>query len=491
MNAVTQMPLPTSPPKQSDTTRFMCGSVFLGHDREIREKLRTHVLDRFHSVAENPGLNVRLLARVLDFYHQKKLRYMAWHGPLGVLYFLILGIWLIAASPDTQPLIVALLIVGATALAIPTYRRYMRNRYDYALQNFTRDNFDSKRAMEKFANSSGKLEKKVATEDASANVSVFGGFEPFIGWGGSLGDWSLLIDTRKGKDDHPTVKFSVQDIERAIGASFQQLSLPDLEVGERLFVHGVDVSIVDGLLPDRFARPQQRVAEEILARLRISESRTARVYQFAKVAAWTDQVYVSFFYRVTFRGPMLYIENHARVLQPVSTDHRAIDNLTAPKTRARVGQFFGCTLAAPFACIGECFQLLALIRSRGEIRKSEAEQKEKIEEQARYNYGTTTSLRESFSASIYNHFFEKSDRDLYVKILQKQLLDSVIEFLDSRNVDTSELRDQRSYIINSGLIVHGDLQADAVAVGKAAKANTRGLKRTRANQAAAAGGGAT
>jgi hypothetical protein len=230
------------------------------------------------------------------------------------------------------------------------------------------------------------------------------------------------------------------------------------------------------------------LGDETLARFRQSDSHEARVYQFARVAGWNDQVCISFFYRASFRGAMLYIENHARVLQPVEVKYREVDNLTVPKNTAKFGMFLLSTVGAPFVCIANCIQLLTFASTHSEADKSATAQRDKIEEQARFNYGTISSLRESVAASVYDHFFEKSDRDLYVKALQKQLLDSIIDFLDSRNVDTSDLRDQRSYIINSGLIVHGDLQASAVAVGEAAKANTRSVNSSKSDQPAAAGG---
>ena len=64
------------------------------------------------------------------------------------------------------------------------------------------------------------------------------------------------------------------------------------------------------------------------------------------------------------------------------------------------------------------------------------------------------------------------------------MLDAVIDLLDARNIDTSDLRDQRASIINSGLIVHGGLQAGAVAVGTEAKASAGVISKAKAEKAA-------
>lgn len=458
----------------SETTRFMCASAFLGHDDDIRKKVRTYVADRHHAMADNHGLDVVLLARVLDFNDQKKFRHYLWHGPIGVVCFLVLVLAWFSLTPDTQPMVLVAGLVAALVLGAASYRRYMRNHYEYPLRYFTRETFDAETAMNAFQNSSHKLEDGVLDRELNGNVTVFGGFDPFVGAGGSIGDWSLLIDTRKGSEGATPSKFAEADLDAAIALSFQRLPLPDLEIADRLFVHGVDAASV-GLLPDFFGRPSQSVDEGTMARFRSTDSHLARVYKMVAVSGWGDQVRVSLFYRIILNGPVLYIENHSRVLQPVWVRYREIDNLVPLKADKKFGLFIGQVVISPIVCLIECFGLFAWMRAAAERRELEKAEKERIEEQARYNYGCVSSLRESFSTSIYDHFFEKSDRDLYVKTFQKQFLDAILEFLDSKNVDTSDFREQRTYIINSGLIVHGGLQAEALAVGEEAQA-TAGKK---------------
>jgi hypothetical protein len=456
----------------SETTRFMCASVFLGHDADIRKKLSVYVTDKHHAMADNYGLDARLLARVLDFYDREKFHYCLWHGPVGLACVLaLLVLWFFA-----PPIAEVLVIMAACALAVPSYQRYMRDHYDYALRYFGRDKFDAQLAMDAFKNTSHKLEDGVADREIGGNVTVFGGFEPFVGAGVSVGDWSLLIDTRKGKEDETPVKFTEQDLEAAITSSLRHLPLPGLDISDRLCVHGLDVASVAGLLPDRFGRPRQTVDEETLARFRHTDSHLARVYKSVAVLGWGDQVRICFFYRLYFSGPMLYIETYSRVLQPLWLRYREVDNLVVPRTGKKIALFVGLSVVSPLLCIKECYDLLKRVQAWSEHRKLEEAEKKKIEEQARYNYGVLSSLRESFATSIYDHFFEKSDRDLYVKTLQKQLFDAILDFLESKKVDTSELREQRTYIINSGLIVHGGLQAGAVAVGQEAQATGGDVK---------------
>ena len=66
-----------------------------------------------------------------------------------------------------------------------------------------------------------KLESEIVNSEAEPNVSVYSGFDPFAGAGDSLGHWSLLIDTRNGKDRASPDQFSVQEIEEATHYSIQ------------------------------------------------------------------------------------------------------------------------------------------------------------------------------------------------------------------------------------------------------------------------------
>jgi hypothetical protein len=68
------------------------------------------------------------------------------------------------------------------------------------------------------------------------------------------------------------------------------------------------------------------------------------------------------------------------------------------------------------------------------------------------------------------HHLKKSH--FYVQILGSitQILDTIVDFLDSRNVDTSEIKERRTTILNNGVIMSGgSIQAQSVAVGRDAK----------------------
>jgi hypothetical protein len=65
---------------------------------------------------------------------------------------------------------------------------------------------------------------------------------------------------------------------------------------------------------------------------------------------------------------------------------------------------------------------------------------------------------------------------MYAKVIERQVLDSLLNFLEAHDVDTSEMRQRESTILNNGVMMSGgQFQADNVAVGTQARAE-RGAK---------------
>ena len=77
-------------------------------------------------------------------------------------------------------------------------------------------------------------------------------------------------------------------------------------------------------------------------------------------------------------------------------------------------------------------------------------------------------------------YFQMLDKEMHSKVVRQQLLDVLISFLDEHGVDTSEIKDRGSHILNNGVIVSGDtINAESFAVGEGAQANV--AKRPRRN----------
>jgi hypothetical protein len=71
----------------------------------------------------------------------------------------------------------------------------------------------------------------------------------------------------------------------------------------------------------------------------------------------------------------------------------------------------------------------------------------------------------------YRRYFQRLDREMYVKTLEQRLLDAIIQFLDEHNVDVSDLVERQTTILNNGVMLSGGtIQAESLAVGTGARA---------------------
>jgi hypothetical protein len=59
---------------------------------------------------------------------------------------------------------------------------------------------------------------------------------------------------------------------------------------------------------------------------------------------------------------------------------------------------------------------------------------------------------------------------MYFKVLVKNILDSILTYLEENNVDVSELKQRQSMILNNGAIVSGgSMTTENLSVGEGAK----------------------
>jgi len=180
---------------------------------------------------------------------------------------------------------------------------------------------------------------------------------------------------------------------------------------------------------------------------------------------------VSYFLRFSTCAASLFVEGNLLLLTPLKEKYRKVDWIKRPN---RLQEFAICAglivlgglPLALFSLIRLCGRLADEYRHWTHVRRERSEAQHDPE----FDFGRASSLRERLAQAVYSHHFQKLDKEMYVKIVEKRLLDAIIRFLDEHQVDTSDLRDQKTTIINSGLIVHGLVSAGAVAVGPKAAA---------------------
>jgi hypothetical protein len=71
------------------------------------------------------------------------------------------------------------------------------------------------------------------------------------------------------------------------------------------------------------------------------------------------------------------------------------------------------------------------------------------------DWGARVSVRDLASEIDPPHFFQVVDQDKYTKVVERRLMDVIVDFLDDHAVDTTEYRSRQAAILNFGIMQNG------------------------------------
>ena len=311
------------------------------------------------------------------------------------------------------------------------------------------------------------------------NVIIYGGFSPFVGAGFDHGGWSFAVNVRKPSKELGRSKlpkpFPLTELYECVEQNLHDLNLRDLVIEDKLFVNGEVLRSVDGLLPllpDRFGRPVGHLEPGTVAGYIQQGDSPVRHYKCIQRVDWGGELVISVFLRFRKTKDYLYSEASYFVAPPLKREYYAIDQFPATLTLRRFSQIFVTSLVAtPLLWIAAPFRLtsalcLPIVRwQHGRAERSE------IRNNRRFNYGATSSIRDLAGSMQYRDFFQRLDKEMTLKLVEKEILDATIDFLDAHDIDTSELRERQSMILNNGVIMSGGtVQAETIAMGGRARA---------------------
>lgn len=455
----------------SEATRLLAANAFV-KGSAFRRQILARFKDENCAVAPEIGIDLPLVARVCKFAEARDRKY-EW-----VYFGIALGSLAIGATSSSvaMMLLLAALVGGAV--------RYGKTTTDRKtiLPAFQRNRFDPEAAAREYSMPLGaEHEKALPREDQ--NLIVYAGFSPFVGAGANLGGWSFGLATDKFKDDcggeadHDPV--TVCGLYAFLEEGIARLQLPGFETQDAFFVHGGDLRDDSTLLGDPFGRPEQVLPAAMVARYREGNNPRIRHYRWLRVHDWGGELTLSYFLRCSVRGPTLFVEIKRFILTPLPESLRQIDAIAGPGRREVVGALASAPLVglfsvvtAPLVIFGRLSEALHEATSGDRQRRNES-----IRTNLRYNYGASESARAAHASGAYLHYFQHADGDFYIKTLDREILDRLVDYLDQHHVSTADLRERQSVILNNGILVQGgDVKAQTLAVGEGAKATT-GLAR--------------
>jgi hypothetical protein len=416
------------------------------------------------AVASSPGVD---LSCVLAYALAARSRQVIRDCALAVLLFLLL----VGGAITGGLLVIPVFLI---AWAIVAGELFYVN-WAVIVPKLSRTTFNPNAAPAPHSQSHMNRLTEIAQWD-DGNVTVSQSFTPFTGYGQQTGAWSYAIRTDEPKEGADTVQsFEVHALYDHIAAAVEDLRLPGVRVQDRLVVNGADLQVnLDdatsrALLPDQERAPVPHVQPRLIHDLREDGSGRARPYLALQICGWEGELVATHFLRfyLSPKRDVLFAENSVTLLAPVRAAYRSVDILLShPTFRQSVEIIVSSFMRTIALLIRSVPELLGVIRHH--LGSKRRRQLREIKHRS-FNYGAPLSLRQAASDQLYYRYFQKIDVEMYNKVVIRRLLDSLIEFLDQHDIDTSDLRDQ-STIVAGGFSIGENANVSfvqsAVAVGQ-------------------------
>ena len=457
----------------TEATRYLCAAAYL--DGKFRESVISQLVEQKHNaIAVSYGIDpVALLKHCLAARRLDTIRTVL----LTLCVLLTLIGFMAVTAPDD-----ALVITSVTFLAswvIIAWHRW-RTEFHIVRTQLSKGHFDRNHVPSLLNAEAQDACREVETAQ-NGNVMIYSGFSPFVGCGVNIGGWSFAVDVTKGKEEiggylQPK-SFHVKDLYHEIGQTLRALNLPNCTLEDKVCISGLDIRDDEQFLPEVLDRPHTKIDSTAMAGYVANPSTTARHYQNFRLVDWSGELILNAFLRASQAAHSLFVEVTYCLLVPVDEQYRRVDSMNpAPTWRDWLRLLVVSGLKAIFIWPVWLHYFIQLVNRPIAKWFHHREMRKMVLENPAYDHGAVSSLREQASSSgLYRHYFQKLDKEMYMKILEGQILDTIIRFLADRNIDTSDLKETQTRIINSGIIVSGggSVEANTLAVGRGSTAVTQ------------------
>lgn len=447
-----------------DLTRYMCAAVFL--DRAYADALIRDIAAEPHlGVAPAPGCDVPV---VLRHAYEANARRHARDLLLAVEFLVLLIGMMVLASMTTVLLMFLLAWLTVLGFALSTH-------YGERLQRLRPDRFDPAQAPPP-PNESAARRLRQIEEYARGNLTVYSGFSPFTGYGQELDSWSLVFDvTSSGREGVTPRDFDVADLYAHVARRIGSLSLPCLEIEERVFVEGTAVLDDARFLPDPLGRPLAQVGADLVEALKRAPEETARAYLVAHSSGWGGELVTSVFLRLVRSDSNLFVEAVPTVLCPLLDRYRAIDSLMPrPSPREFLALLLQNLASTPFVLFASPGRAIMGFFPDFRMGSRLKKQHRQITRLKMFDYGARKSVRQLASASDHQRYFQKVDSGMVLKTVERRILDALVEFAEEHGIDAGDLIKRQETIINNGIIATAgaSVESSSVASGDKSRIST-------------------
>ena len=314
-------------------------------------------------------------------------------------------------------------------------------------------------------------------DTGAAQVIVYHGYRPFVGSGTMFEPWSMALPLKpaENRSDAPLPGFVLPELYERITEELLKTGrspslspgqrLSELKTGDRVVISSVELvdHVEDAeariVLPDKDHSPEKTVSGSVVDELISRPMEWMRYFRSFQVETWDRDVVVSAYLTFGLDEQMLYVEWTPCILYPIRAEHRKIDVLPEQSLR-------------PFLeAVADLLRFPASIPKRfasavgwmNPIRQPEGTF-------VAERYGASTSLRELASMNQVDNYFQLTDVERYVKVLESRLLRTLGEFLESKGISVTEFMEQAMQVTSNNVHITGPVISSNI--GTTGKART-------------------
>lgn len=316
------------------------------------------------------------------------------------------------------------------------------------------------------------IKKQNATDKSNTkeqNVIISGGYSPFVGYGIDMDSWSFTVNLKKIDNPEKTLeKVDIKELLNTISGKIKQ-NIHNSNISDKLFVNGKDIRNTKLFMKTIMDKPIVEINHKDVEHLIGKSNEYIRHYRVVTIPMWSGQVNLSIFLRFTILGDQLYAESRFFLLPPLKENFMILDNAFS---KSGFSYFYSQFIVSAFKSLYTwTLGPIMLFSWLGKIQEAivgDPENKLKRQNDT-YNYGHTNSLRELWLTPDYQRYFQMVDNDLNYKVSQHIIVNSIVDYLESKGISTADIKERQTTILNSGVIVTGGtVNAGQMAVGKGA-----------------------
>lgn len=309
--------------------------------------------------------------------------------------------------------------------------------------------------------------------EQNSGIVLYEPSRPFVGSGGALRPWSLVMDLRRrpGADSEPLTAAGVLDCVRERLADLGRLPAPPSGL-DRLRGVEIDELVYLPSGPARNRADHGETATELHRSASVGEGGEARRHFLrVRVAAWDHQVVVTVLVRVHTQGELLVLEVVPHVLDPLEPAFGLVDALVE-RGRFPAASAARALLSAPASGVAAVLSAVRTVtgavrravrhRLRGSALEIPAE-------------GAAASVRELASRPG-KSALQRMDVSRYLRTIQERIGTGALQALSEKGHDTGLLEQQIVEVSNGGVYI-GSMSGGAVATGRGARARAAGAMR--------------